>query len=99
MREYCDSTAAAELGQRNWDCRGKGGGRRRKAPGPPADLPAARGNRPAGALSLAYSRIVIHRGRVVARTSAVREYCDSTAAAELGQRSWGCRGRGRGTPS
>ncbi len=31
----------------------------------------------AGALSLAYSRIVVHRGRVVARTSAVREYCDS----------------------
>ena len=31
----------------------------------------------AGVLSLAYSRIVIHRGRVVSRTSAVREYCDS----------------------
>ena len=44
-----------------------------------------RGDRLAGALSLAYSRIVVHRGRVVARTSAVREYCNSeSAATELG---------------
>ncbi|MEU9737096.1 amidohydrolase family protein [Streptomyces sp. NPDC048002] len=50
----------------------------------PADLLAVRGDRLAGALSLAYSRIVVHRGRVVARTSAVREYCNSAAAAELG---------------
>ncbi|MFI2430239.1 amidohydrolase family protein [Streptomyces sp. NPDC018693] len=50
----------------------------------PADLLAVRGDRLAGALSLAYSRIVIHRGCVVARTSAVREYCNSAAAAELG---------------
>ncbi|MEU9441099.1 amidohydrolase family protein [Streptomyces sp. NPDC048304] len=50
----------------------------------PADLLAVRGDRLAGALSLAYSRIVVHRGRVVARTSAVREYCDSAAAVELG---------------
>ncbi|MGW0334410.1 amidohydrolase family protein [Streptomyces sp. NPDC003011] len=50
----------------------------------PAELLAVRGDRLAGALSLAYSRIVIHRGRVVARTSAVREYCDSAAATELG---------------
>ncbi|MGW3175439.1 amidohydrolase family protein [Streptomyces sp. NPDC001153] len=50
----------------------------------PADLLAVRGNRLAGALSLAYSRIVVHRGRVVARTSAVREYCNSAATAELG---------------
>ncbi|MEU3786185.1 hydrolase [Streptomyces sp900129855] len=50
----------------------------------PADLLAVRGDRLAGVLSLAYSRIVIHRGRVVARTSAVREYCNSTAATELG---------------
>lgn len=50
----------------------------------PADLLAVRGDRLAGALSLAYSRIVIHRGRVVARTSAVREYCNSTTSAELG---------------
>ncbi|MFF9062496.1 amidohydrolase family protein [Streptomyces sp. NPDC101213] len=45
----------------------------------PADLLAVRGDRLADALSLSYSRIVIHRGRVVARTSAVREYCDSAA--------------------
>ncbi|MDX5563485.1 hydrolase, partial [Streptomyces sp. ID05-04B] len=50
----------------------------------PADLLAVRGERLAGVLSLAYSRVVIHRGRVVARTSAVREYCDSAAAEELG---------------
>ncbi|MFD5680258.1 amidohydrolase family protein [Streptomyces bacillaris] len=43
----------------------------------PAELLAVRGERLSAALSLAYSRIVIHRGRVVARTSAVREYCDS----------------------
>ncbi|MER6124413.1 amidohydrolase family protein [Streptomyces sp. NPDC001795] len=47
----------------------------------PAELLAVRGDRLAGALSLAYSRIVVHRGRVVARTSAVREYCNSAAAA------------------
>jgi cytosine deaminase len=45
----------------------------------PAELLAVRGDRLAGALSLAYSRIVVHRGRVVARTSAVREYCNSAA--------------------
>ncbi|MGX4690442.1 amidohydrolase family protein [Streptomyces sp. JNUCC 63] len=50
----------------------------------PAELLAVRGDRLAGALSLGYSRIVVHRGRVVARTSAVREYCDSAAAVELG---------------
>ncbi|MFE0736425.1 amidohydrolase family protein [Streptomyces sp. NPDC058855] len=49
----------------------------------PAELLAVRGERLAGALSLAYSRIVVHRGRVVARTSAVREYCDSAAALDL----------------
>ncbi|MEU8705336.1 amidohydrolase family protein [Streptomyces sp. NPDC048565] len=48
----------------------------------PAELLAVRGDELAGALSLAYSRIVVHRGRVVARTSAVREYSDSGAAAE-----------------
>lgn len=46
----------------------------------PAELLAVRGERLSSVLSLAYSRIVIHRGRVVARTSAVREYCDSAAA-------------------
>ncbi|MEU1213571.1 amidohydrolase family protein [Streptomyces sp. NPDC005791] len=50
----------------------------------PAELLAVRGDGLAGALSLAYSRIVVHRGRVVARTSAVREYRDSGAAAALG---------------
>lgn len=49
----------------------------------PAELLAVRGDRLAGALSLAYSRIVVHRGRVVARTSAVREYCHSPAVAAL----------------
>ncbi|MEV7240318.1 MULTISPECIES: amidohydrolase family protein [unclassified Streptomyces] len=50
----------------------------------PAELLAVRGDHLSGALSLAYSRIVVHRGRVVARTSAVREYCNSAVAAELG---------------
>ncbi|RLL68402.1 hydrolase [Streptomyces sp. Z26] len=49
----------------------------------PAELLAVRGTNIAGALSLAYSRIVVHRGRVVARTSAVREYCDSASGADL----------------
>jgi cytosine deaminase len=49
----------------------------------PAELLAVRGARLAGVLSQAYSRIVVHRGRVVARTSAVREYCDSAAALDL----------------
>ncbi|MFF8969802.1 amidohydrolase family protein [Streptomyces sp. NPDC014995] len=60
----------------------------------PADLLAVRGDRLPAALSLAYSRIVIHRGRVVSRTSAVREYCDSVAAAELGLPR-----QGRGQPA
>ncbi|MFI6286844.1 amidohydrolase family protein [Streptomyces sp. NPDC051018] len=49
----------------------------------PAELLAVRGERLPGVLSLAYSRIVIHRGRVVARTSAVREYCDTAVAVAL----------------
>ncbi|MGW4030279.1 amidohydrolase family protein [Streptomyces sp. NPDC004838] len=49
----------------------------------PAELLAVRGERISGVLSLAYSRIVIHRGRVVARTSAVREYCDTAGAVAL----------------
>ncbi|WP_405778070.1 hydrolase [Streptomyces sp. NBC_00859] len=49
----------------------------------PAELLAVRGEQLSAALSLAYSRIVIHRGRVVARTNAVREYCDSTAPSTL----------------
>ncbi|MGQ4516291.1 amidohydrolase family protein [Streptomyces sp. DW26H14] len=43
----------------------------------PAELLAVRGDGLPGVLSQAYSRMVVHRGRVVARTSAVREYCDS----------------------
>ncbi|MEE1735670.1 hydrolase [Streptomyces sp. BE147] len=50
----------------------------------PAELLAVRGDTVAGVLSLAYSRIVVHRGRVVARTSAVREYCDSETTVALG---------------
>ncbi|MFF4475286.1 amidohydrolase family protein [Streptomyces sp. NPDC001599] len=61
----------------------------------PAELVAVRGDRLAGALSLAYSRIVVHRGRVVARTSAVREYGDSTTASDLGLPRQGGAGRGR----
>ncbi|MFD6414795.1 hydrolase [Streptomyces sp. NPDC060194] len=57
----------------------------------PAELLAVRGERLDGVLSLAYSRVVIHHGRVVARTSAVREYCDSASALELPR-------QGRGTP-
>lgn len=49
----------------------------------PAELLAVRGEGLAGVLSLAYSRVVVHRGRVVARTSAVREYCDSATAVAL----------------
>ncbi|CAL9529353.1 amidohydrolase family protein [Streptomyces albus] len=50
----------------------------------PAELVAVRGTELAGALSLAYSRIVVHRGRVVARTSAVREFCDLVGTRDLG---------------
>jgi cytosine deaminase len=45
----------------------------------PAELLAVRAEGIAAMLSLAYSRIVIHRGRVVSRTSAVREYTDTIA--------------------
>ncbi|MEV5939049.1 amidohydrolase family protein [Streptomyces sp. NPDC051994] len=62
----------------------------------PAELLAVRGERIAGILSLAYSRIVIHRGRVVARTSAVREYCDSAAAVALDLPRQGRADGGRG---
>ncbi|MFF3992254.1 amidohydrolase family protein [Streptomyces cyaneofuscatus] len=56
----------------------------RVAAGFPAELLAVRGEQLSAALSLAYSRIVIHRGRIVARTSAVREYCDSDPDATAG---------------
>jgi cytosine deaminase len=45
----------------------------------PAELLAVRAERVEAMLSLAYSRIVIHRGRLVSRTSAVREYTDTIA--------------------
>jgi cytosine deaminase len=45
----------------------------------PAELLAVRADGLEAMLSLAYSRIVIHRGRVVSRTSAVREYTDTLA--------------------
>ncbi|MFF6781885.1 amidohydrolase family protein [Streptomyces sp. NPDC012510] len=60
----------------------------------PAELLAVRGDRLPAVLSLAYSRIVVHRGRVVARTSAVREYCGSAASAALDLPR-----QGRGKPS
>ncbi|MFJ6571515.1 amidohydrolase family protein [Streptomyces sp. NPDC091292] len=62
----------------------------------PAELLAVRGERLSGVLSLAYSRIVVHRGRVVARTSAVREYCDSAAAVALDLPRQGRTARGGG---
>ncbi|MFF1507809.1 amidohydrolase family protein [Streptomyces sp. NPDC058326] len=65
----------------------------------PAELLAVRGERLSGVLSLAYSRIVVHRGRVVARTSAVREYCDSAAALELPRQARPERPPEPGSPS
>ncbi|MGW8453002.1 amidohydrolase family protein [Streptomyces niveus] len=59
----------------------------------PAELLAVRGEQLEGVLSLAYSRIVIHRGRVVARTNAVREYCDSAVAVALDLPRQGRQGR------
>ncbi|MFE4332783.1 amidohydrolase family protein [Streptomyces sp. NPDC056831] len=50
----------------------------------PAELLAVRGEQLSAVLSLAYSRVVVHRGRVVTRTSAVREYCDSETVVALG---------------
>ncbi|MFF7332744.1 amidohydrolase family protein [Streptomyces sp. NPDC090306] len=61
----------------------------------PAELLAVRGEGLAGALSLAYSRIVVHRGRVVARTSAVREFCHTGGAPT----ETGLPRQGRGQPS
>ncbi|KAB7837630.1 amidohydrolase family protein [Streptomyces mobaraensis] len=49
----------------------------------PAELLAIRGDGVAGVLSLGYSRLVVHRGRVVSRTSAVREYRHSAGAPAL----------------
>ncbi|WP_354641077.1 hydrolase [Kitasatospora camelliae] len=43
----------------------------------PAELLAVRGESLAGALSGGHSRLVVHCGRVVSRTSAVREFADT----------------------
>ncbi|MFD6530369.1 amidohydrolase family protein [Streptomyces sp. NPDC060184] len=64
--------------------------------GAPAELLAVRGDGLAGALSLAYSRIVVHRGRIVARTSAVREYCDTELPEPYGLPRQGRPGPGPG---
>ncbi|WP_051970227.1 amidohydrolase family protein [Kitasatospora azatica] len=47
----------------------------------PAELLAVRGDSLAGALSGGHSRLVVHGGRVVSRTSAVREFADTVALA------------------
>ncbi|MFJ8040842.1 hydrolase [Kitasatospora sp. NPDC096147] len=47
----------------------------------PAELLAVRGDSVAGVLSGGHSRLVIHSGRVVSRTSAVREFADTVALA------------------
>ncbi|TDU06022.1 cytosine deaminase [Streptomyces sp. 846.5] len=53
----------------------------RVAPGAPADILAVRGDTLRGVLSGGHSRVVVHGGRVVSRTSAVREFADTTAPA------------------
>ncbi|KJS55989.1 hydrolase [Streptomyces rubellomurinus] len=47
----------------------------------PAELLAVRGDSLAGALTGGHSRLVVHSGRVVSRTSAVREFADTVALA------------------
>ncbi|MDH6136524.1 cytosine deaminase [Kitasatospora sp. MAA4] len=47
----------------------------------PAELLAVRGDSLAGALSGGHSRLVVHSGRIVSRTSAVREFADTVALA------------------
>ncbi|MEZ0065526.1 cytosine deaminase [Streptacidiphilus sp. MAP12-20] len=49
--------------------------------GYPAELLAVRGDTLTAALAGGHSRVVVHGGRVVSRTSAVREYAETTAAA------------------
>ncbi|QMU79372.1 hydrolase [Streptacidiphilus sp. PB12-B1b] len=53
----------------------------RLAVGFPAELLAVRGENLRGVLSGGHSRVVLHAGRVVSRTSAVREYADPIAPA------------------
>ncbi|MGK4581359.1 hydrolase [Kitasatospora sp. HPMI-4] len=45
----------------------------------PAELLAVRGDSLAGALAGGHSRLVVHCGRIVSRTSAVREFADTVA--------------------
>ncbi|MEV4556613.1 hydrolase [Kitasatospora sp. NPDC049285] len=47
----------------------------------PAELLAVRGDSLGAALSGGHSRLVVHNGRVVSRTSAVREFADTVALA------------------
>ncbi|MFJ1703220.1 hydrolase [Kitasatospora sp. NPDC088346] len=47
----------------------------------PAELLAIRGDSLPGALAGGHSRLVVHSGRVVSRTSAVREFADTVALA------------------
>ncbi|MGW4893299.1 hydrolase [Kitasatospora sp. NPDC004240] len=47
----------------------------------PAELLAVRGDSLAGALAGGHSRLVVHCGRIVSRTSAVREFADTVALA------------------
>ncbi|GAA1953775.1 hydrolase [Kitasatospora viridis] len=47
----------------------------------PAELLAVRGEHLPGALAGGHSRLVVHSGRVVSRTSAVREFADTVALA------------------
>ncbi|MFE7532272.1 hydrolase [Kitasatospora sp. NPDC057542] len=47
----------------------------------PAELLAVRGDSLAGALAGGHSRLVVHSGRVVSRTSAVREFADTVVLA------------------
>lgn len=63
----------------------------RLEPGFPAELLAVRGPDLTAALSLSYSRVVLHKGRVVARTSAVREFRDAETSgpAELPRQAKG----------
>ncbi|WP_380278677.1 hydrolase [Kitasatospora purpeofusca] len=59
----------------------------------PAELLAVRGDSLAGALAGGHSRLVVHSGRVVSRTSAVREFADTVALA-LPRQADGTDGRG-----
>ena len=49
--------------------------------GYPAELLAVRGDSLAGALAGGHSRLVVHSGRIVSRTSAVREFADTVTLA------------------